>query len=46
MTCADMSEAIIRDLHTTVQLQHRQVVHDGRAGTQATDTFVSDTATI
>ena len=42
VTRGDVGEAFVSDLHTTVELQHGQVVSDCVAGTQAAYTLVCD----
>ena len=42
----DVSQTVVGDLHTAVQLQDRQVLRDGRARTQAADALVRDPATV
>jgi len=42
----DVCQTLVRDLHTTVQLQHGQVLRDGRTATEAANTLVSDPTTV
>jgi len=42
MAGGDVCQTVVGDLHAAVELQHRQVVRDGRACTQASHAFVCD----
>ena len=42
MAGGDVCQTVVGDLHAAVKLQHRQVVRDGRACTQASHAFVCD----
>jgi len=46
LTGGDVSQTLVSDLHTAVELQHRQVLTDRCACTQASNTFVCDPATV